>query len=131
MFENQIEEVEKERKELKKSRLNNFVYDPLKLDYKRQDYKCLHCKKRFTSIGIHRHLKLSHGIDYDIIERSMIELNTKLSTLKECQAKFDKLKELLKQKKCHGRNFIGETEECFEREWNECLDELSSKEGEE
>jgi len=60
-----------------------------------------------------------------------IVCQAKLSTLKSCQAKFDKLKELLKQKKCHGINFIGETEECFEREWNECLDELSQREGDE
>jgi hypothetical protein len=60
-----------------------------------------------------------------------VELEAKLSTLKKYQAKFDRLKELLKQKKCHGRNFIGETEECFEREWNECIDELSSREGKE
>jgi hypothetical protein len=86
MFENQIEEVEKE------------------VEYNK-----------------------SQGFPYDGNDVNRILLK-KLSILKEYQAKFDKLKELLKQKKCHGRNFIGETEECFEREWNECIDKLSSKE---
>jgi hypothetical protein len=93
------------------------------------------CGKKFNEMIDNNYQKLWQcGGQKDMFDEKKEYCPTcqaKLSTLKECQAKFDKLKELLKQKKCHGRNFIGETEECFEREWNECIDELSSKEGKE
>lgn len=37
----------------------------------------------------------------------------------------DRMYRLLKEKKCHCKGFISETEECFDREWNECKQQLN------